>query len=79
MFPPFSCFPVRFSPRIECPSETIDPISSQLYGPFNSYSRAVYAELIPPVSIPLSTLPRLSRPTSLIYRVTSLLTFLYSP
>jgi hypothetical protein len=22
----------------------------QLYGPFNSYSRAVYAELIPPVS-----------------------------
>lgn len=23
----------------------------QLYGPFNSYSRAVYAELIPPVSL----------------------------
>ena len=23
----------------------------QLYGPFNSYSRAVYAELVPPVGL----------------------------
>ncbi len=65
---------VSSSPRLLLLAKETGSADAQLYGPFNSYSRAVYAELIPPVRhhpaphpTPLPS-PRLAVAPTALYR-----------